>query len=49
VYDGVQNELVRPILGLKLSEEDRDTPPALAADLGLLQRVMATVAQRARA
>jgi signal transduction histidine kinase len=36
LHDGVQNELVSLIIGLSLAEEDRDTPPELAAKLSTL-------------
>lgn len=36
LHDGVQNELVSLILGLSLAEQDRDTPPVLAAKLSAL-------------
>jgi signal transduction histidine kinase len=36
LHDGVQNELVALIVELALAEEDRDTPPALAAKLSAL-------------
>ena len=35
-HDGVQNELVALIVKLRLVEEDRDTPPALAGTLAAL-------------
>jgi signal transduction histidine kinase len=37
LHDGVQNELVSLILGLSLAEDDRDTPPELAASLSVLR------------
>ena len=44
LHDGVQNELVALIVELRLAEEDRDTPPALAAKLSALgPRVEATL------
>jgi signal transduction histidine kinase len=44
LHDGVQNELVSLILGLSLAEEDRDTPPDLAANLSVLRaRAQATL------
>jgi signal transduction histidine kinase len=36
LHDGVQNELVALIVKLRLVEEDRDTPPALAGTLAAL-------------
>jgi signal transduction histidine kinase len=36
LHDGVQNELVSLIVKLRLAEEDRDTPPALAGTLAAL-------------
>ena len=37
LHDGVQNELLSLILRLKLAEEDRNTPPALAATFAALE------------
>ncbi len=37
LHDGVQNELVSLMLRLKLAEEDRNTPPALAAIFAALE------------
>ena len=37
LHDGVQNELLSLMLRLKLAEEDRDTPPALAATFAALE------------
>jgi signal transduction histidine kinase len=37
LHDGVQNELVSLILGLSLVEDDRHTPPELAASLSVLR------------
>jgi signal transduction histidine kinase len=37
LHDGVQNELVSLILGLSLAEDDRHTPPELAASLSVLR------------
>jgi signal transduction histidine kinase len=37
LHDGVQNELVSLILGLSLAEDDRNTPPELAASLSVLR------------
>ena len=46
LHDGVQNELVSLIIGLSDAEEDRDTPPALAARLyGLRERAQATLTE----
>ena len=46
LHDGVQNELVSLIIGLSLAEEDRDTPPPLAARLcGLRERAQATLTE----
>ena len=36
LHDGVQNELVALVVRLRLAEEDRDTPPALAGTLAAL-------------
>jgi signal transduction histidine kinase len=36
LHDGVQNELVSLIVKLSVAEQDRDTPPALAATLSAL-------------
>jgi signal transduction histidine kinase len=36
LHDGVQNELVALIVKLRLAEQDRDTPPALAGTLAAL-------------
>jgi signal transduction histidine kinase len=36
LHDGVQNELVALIVKLRLAEQDRDTPPALAGTLSAL-------------
>ena len=44
LHDGVQNELVSLTLGLSLAEDDRDTPPELAAMLCALgARAQATL------
>jgi signal transduction histidine kinase len=37
LHDGVQNELVALIVDLAVAEQDRDTPPALAARLSALR------------
>jgi signal transduction histidine kinase len=37
LHDGVQNELVSLIIGLSLAEDDRHTPPELAANLSALR------------
>jgi signal transduction histidine kinase len=37
LHDGAQNELLSLILRIKLAEEDRDTPPALAATFVALE------------
>jgi signal transduction histidine kinase len=37
LHDGVQNELVSLIIGLSLAEDDRHTPPELAAGLAVLR------------
>lgn len=46
LHDGIQNELVSLIIGLSTAEEDRDTPPVLAARLsGLRERAQATLTE----
>jgi signal transduction histidine kinase len=46
LHDGVQNQLVTLIIGLSHAEEDRDTPPTLAARLsGLRAQAQATLTE----